>query len=119
MALKSQSKKGAPPFRWLVESASNLSGRRYKMKLSCTIAYAVQATLELAHAEPNRPIACGKIAKRGKMPKRFLLQILRHLVKHKVLCSARGVGGGYYLARAPDKITLLDIVEAIEVPLPA
>lgn len=88
------------------------------MKLSCTIAYAVQATLELAHAGPNCPIACGDIATRGKMPKRFLLHILRILVKQNVLCSARGAGGGYYLARAPDKITLLDIFEAFENQLP-
>lgn len=85
------------------------------MRLSRTIAYAVAATLELARAEPNCPISCSDLASRGKMPKRFLLQILRVLVRYDVLCSVRGVGGGYYLARAPNDITLLDIFEAFEI----
>lgn len=50
------------------------------------------------------------------MPERFLLQILRHLVTHGILQSERGVKGGYMLVRSPDKISLLDIVEAIEGP---
>lgn len=87
------------------------------MRISRTIAYAVQATLELAEAEPNCPIPCSEIARRGKLPERFLLQILRNLVKHEIVCSVRGVDGGYYLARAPDKITLLDIIDAFENPL--
>jgi Rrf2 family transcriptional regulator, cysteine metabolism repressor len=51
------------------------------------------------------------------MPERFLLQILRHLVTHGILYSTRGVEGGYTLVRSPDKISLLDILEAIEGPL--
>jgi Rrf2 family protein len=86
------------------------------MRLSRTIAYAVEATLELARAEPNCPVSCSELARHGKLPKRFLLQILRKLVEREVLCSVRGVGGGYYLARRPEEITLLDVVEAIETP---
>jgi Rrf2 family protein len=84
------------------------------MKISRTIAYAVHATLELAYTEGNRPIPCRELADRGKMPDRFLLQILRTLVNHGILESTRGVDGGYRLSRAPDKITLLDIVDAFE-----
>jgi Rrf2 family protein len=84
------------------------------MKVSRTIAYAVQAALELAQAEPNCPIPSGELARRGKLPERFLLQILRSLVRHSIVCSVRGVDGGYYLARPPEKISLLDIIEAYE-----
>ncbi len=48
------------------------------------------------------------------MPERFLLQILRCLVTHGVLTSTRGVEGGYCLARAPEEITLRDIVDSFE-----
>jgi Rrf2 family protein len=51
------------------------------------------------------------------MPERFLLQILRHLVNHGILQSTRGVDGGYSLNRKPDKISLLEIIEAIDGPL--
>jgi len=84
------------------------------MKLSRTVAYAIRAVLELAKSEPNHPTTCSEIARRGEMPERFLLQILRSLVSHGVLCSVQGVSGGYYLARAPETITLLDIVESFE-----
>jgi Rrf2 family protein len=87
------------------------------MKLSRTIEYALLATLELAQAEPHCPIPCSELARRRLLPERFLLQVLRCLVKHDVVCSVRGVDGGYYLARPPDKITLLDIVDAFDSPL--
>jgi Rrf2 family protein len=87
------------------------------MKLSRTVSYAVQAALRLAEADSSRPIPCSKLAAEGQMPERFLLQILRHLVTHGILQSTRGVEGGYTLLRSPDKVSLLDILEAIEGPL--
>lgn len=51
------------------------------------------------------------------MPERFLLQILRNLVTHGILHSARGVDGGYRLERRPEEISLLEIVEAVDGPL--
>jgi Rrf2 family protein len=57
------------------------------------------------------------LANEGRMPERFLLQILRSLVTHGLLCSTRGVDGGYYLARAPENITLRDVFEAFDNPL--
>lgn len=87
------------------------------MKISRTVSYAVKAALRLAEADSIRPIPCSKLAADGQMPERFLLQILRHLVTHGILQSTRGVEGGYTLLRTPDKISLLDILEAIEGPL--
>jgi Rrf2 family protein len=48
------------------------------------------------------------------MPERFLLQVMRCLVEHGVLSSTRGVQGGYVLARRADRITLFDIIEAVD-----
>jgi len=86
------------------------------MKLSRTVAYAVRATLALAQAESDGPVPCSKLASEGKMPERFLLQILRSLVAHGSLRSTRGVDGGYALIRPPDEISLLEVIEAIEGP---
>jgi Rrf2 family protein len=89
------------------------------MKLSRTVSYAVQATLQLAQHESALPIPCSKLAADGKMPERFLLQILRNLVTHGILRSTRGVDGGYTLLRPPNEISLLELIEAIDGPLEA
>src|SRR5436190_1874491 len=86
------------------------------MKLSRTVSYAVRATLQLAELESEGPVPCSKLAKEGKMPERFLLQILRNLVTHGILRSTRGVDGGYALVRSADQISLLEVIEAIEGP---
>ena len=89
------------------------------MKLSRTVAYAVQATLQLAKSGSNLPVPCSQLASDGKMPERFLLQILRNLVTHGILRSTRGVDGGYMLVRPPDEVSLLEVIEAIDGPLNA
>jgi Rrf2 family protein len=87
------------------------------MKISRTIVYALQATIALSEGRRNIPISCRQLAGGGKMPQRFLLQILRSLVAKGVLRSVIGATGGYYLARSPDQITLLQILDAFENPL--
>jgi Rrf2 family protein len=87
------------------------------MKLSRTVAYALQATLQLARKEDARPVPCSRLAADGRMPERFLLQILRNLVTHGILGSTRGVDGGYSLQRSPADISLLEVIEAVDGPL--
>lgn len=87
------------------------------MKLSRTVSYALQATLQLAETETDQPVPCSKLAAEGKMPERFLLQILRNLVAHGVLESTRGVDGGYTLRQSPSDVSLLDIIEAVDGPM--
>lgn len=89
------------------------------MKLSRTVSYAVQATLQLAESKSRAPIPCSQLAAVGQMPERFLLQILRNLVKHGILHSTHGSGGGYTLERRPDDISLLEVIEAIQGPVTA
>jgi Rrf2 family protein len=87
------------------------------MKISRTVSYALQATIHLAQSESATPVPCSRLAAEGGMPERFLLQILRSLVTHGILHSTRGVEGGYSLEKTPDKISLLEIIEAIDGPL--
>lgn len=89
------------------------------MKLSRTVSYALQATLQLARGKSGVPVPCSQLAAQGKMPERFLLQILRNLVAHGILASTRGVDGGYALGRRADEISLLEVIEAIDGPLSA
>ena len=89
------------------------------MKLSRTVTYALQATLQLAQEDRSEPVPCSRLAADGNMPERFLLQILRNLVTHGILRSTRGVDGGYALERAPNEISVLDVIEAIDGPMRA
>ena len=89
------------------------------MKLSRTVAYAVRATIQLAQHPSDTPVPCSKLASEGNMPERFLLQIMRILVRHGILRSTRGIAGGYALTRPPEEISLLDVIEAIEGPMDA
>ncbi len=87
------------------------------MKLSQSVTYAIHAVLRLAEDHEGSPVSCGRLAEQGKMPERFLLQILRDLAKQGLLTSTRGGGGGFTLGRRPEEITLLDVIEAVEGPL--
>jgi Rrf2 family protein len=84
------------------------------MKLSRTVRYAVQASVQLAQSDPAQPVPCSRLAADGQMPERFLLQILRSLVTHGILRSSRGVDGGYVLDRPAKDVSLLDLIEAID-----
>jgi len=87
------------------------------MKLSQTATYAVHAALRLAMAGSNAPVPSGRLAQEGKMPERFLLQILRDMAKRGILQATRGGGGGFRLARDPSEISLLELIEAVDGPL--
>jgi len=89
------------------------------MKLSQSVTYAVHAALRLAAEDGSAPVSCGRLAREGKMPERFLLQILRDLSKKGILQSTRGGGGGFMLRRTADKITMLELIEAIDGPIAA
>jgi len=87
------------------------------VKISQAVRYAILALCQLDDPVGARPISCRQLAKLDDMPERFLLQVLRNLVNHKVLTSTRGVEGGYRLAKPSSQITLLAIVEAAEGPV--
>jgi Rrf2 family protein len=89
------------------------------MQLSQSATYALQALLQLAEAGEGVLLTRGKLAAKDQLPQRFLVEILHGLVKHGMLRSTRGGGGGYALARRPEEITLLDVIEAVDGPLPA
>ena len=87
------------------------------MKLNQTIAYAVAAMSYLAGLPAGSLANNTVICQAAKLPERYVLQILRKLVNAKILVSVRGVQGGYKLAKPVNKITLLEIVEAVDGPI--
>ena len=55
--------------------------------------------------------------RRRGIPERFLLKVLKPLVSVRVLLSIKGPNGGYRLAKAPNEITLLEVLEAVDGPI--
>ena len=57
------------------------------------------------------------IAEREDIPKDYLAKILRSLVDARIVVSRRGANGGYALARLPQDISFLDVIEAADSPV--
>lgn len=76
--------------------------------------YAVRALSELARAATAGPVPIGEIARRRDIPVQFLEGLFATLRRAGILQSQRGVKGGYLFAVAPDKLTVLAVVEALE-----
>ncbi|MFC1667280.1 RrF2 family transcriptional regulator [Candidatus Omnitrophota bacterium] len=87
------------------------------MKISYKGDYALKALLELALNYNKDVIPIHDIAKRGDIPDKFLEQVLLTLKRGGFVDSRRGVNGGYFLAKAPEKITIGDIIRFIEGPV--
>ena len=75
--------------------------------------YAVVAMAELARSG-DRPVPIATIAERRGMPVQFLEQLFSTLRRDGLLQSQRGVKGGYTLARPPDQITVIEVVQSLD-----
>jgi Rrf2 family protein len=75
--------------------------------------YAVRTVLYLAR-DRDEVASVTEIANAMHIPKSFLAKILQRLVRSGVAESVRGPQGGFRLARRPDEISLLDIMESVQ-----
>jgi len=90
------------------------------VKVSTRGDYASRALLSLAlHGDGSSPTSVREIADRTGLPQPYLEQILLALKGAGLVRSKRGVGGGYVLAREPDRIMLSEIVSAVDGPIVA
>jgi Rrf2 family protein len=87
------------------------------MKLSRACGYALHALTYLARNPGGGPVASHTIAEAEGLPGGFLLKSLTPLVAAGVLRSDLGLGGGFRLARPAGRITLLEVVEALDGPV--
>ena len=77
-----------------------------------TAEYALRAVVWLAR-EPDETDSADDLAVRTKVPRRYLHKVLQDLVRARLVRSQPGPGGGYALAKQPDAITILDVVNAV------
>ncbi|MBS1873008.1 MAG: Rrf2 family transcriptional regulator [Acidobacteria bacterium] len=86
------------------------------MQLTRAADYAVRIMVHLAGLPPGSRPNRNVLAEASEVPEHFLSKILQSLARARLIDSQRGMNGGFSLARAPEQINLLDVVEAIEGP---
>ncbi len=79
--------------------------------------YAIRAVLYMSRQPAGEIVYKRDICKEQEITPAFLTKILQPLIKNGIVGSQRGVGGGFYLAKSPTEITLLDVIKAQEGPV--
>jgi Rrf2 family protein len=87
------------------------------MRLSRKSDYALRAIRYLSSLPEGGRGSISVIAESEAIPREFLAKILKDLTQAKLLKAFKGVSGGYQLAKAPNKISFLNVVEAIDGPI--
>src|SRR5262245_32253462 len=87
------------------------------MRLTRASSYALHAVAYMAAMKKGSPVASHVIAQDRGIPERFLLKVLKPLVSAQILISIKGPNGGYQLAKSPNEITMLEILESVDGPI--
>lgn len=84
------------------------------LKLSKKADYALMAIQYMASKGADRVVNTKEIAEEYKIPVELLAKVLQKLGKKGLIASQNGPKGGYVLAKSPDSISVLSIIQAIE-----
>ena len=87
------------------------------MKLTRKCEYGLRGLLYLANQQSHKKVLTAEVSAAENIPPSFLNKIFQKLAKAGVLRSTRGCGGGFYLAKEPEKITLRKIIETLDGPI--
>jgi len=87
------------------------------MRVSRSTGYALLAVGFIAKNQGKGVVLSQAVSKEYDIPLEYLLKILQQLVRANVLRSKRGPRGGFSLAKPTNKITMLEIIEAVDGPL--
>jgi Rrf2 family protein len=87
------------------------------MRTTRSTAYALLAVGYIAKQQDKKVILSQDIAGKYDIPLEYLLKILQQLVRANVLRSKRGPRGGFFLAKPTAKISMLQIIEAVDGPM--
>lgn len=87
------------------------------MQITRQADYALRAMYYLAKVDPTQRSATSQIAEDQRIPPSFLAKIISQLSIAGLIHTSRGARGGVSLARPPENITILEVVEAIDGPI--
>ena len=87
------------------------------MRVSRSTGYALLAVGYIAKNQGDGVVLSQDVSRKYDIPLEYLLKILQQLVRANVLRSKRGPRGGFSLAKPTNKITMLEVIEAVDGPL--
>jgi Rrf2 family protein len=87
------------------------------MQITRQADYALRAVIYLSRLGADERAATSQIAQEQRIPPSFLAKIVSQLSVAGLLQTSRGARGGVSLAKSPQEITILDVVEAIDGPI--
>jgi len=87
------------------------------MKITQEADYGIRVVVYLCKLGYGEKVESKVISQEEGIPLRFLLKLLRKLIKVDILRSYRGVKGGYAINKLPEQINLKDVIEAIDGPI--
>ena len=87
------------------------------MKISTKGRYGLRILIDLATHDPEKPRLLKDIAQSQLVSEKYLSRLVLDLRHAKLIRSVRGSKGGFFLARSPETITLLEILETMEGPI--
>lgn len=88
------------------------------LKVSAKTRYALRILLDVAaHSRDAKPRSIAEISKSQHISLKFISRLVIPLREAGLLRSVRGSGGGFRLARSPEDVTLLNVVETMQGPL--
>jgi len=89
------------------------------MRLSTKGRQAVVAMIDVALHRKSGPLSLAVLSRRQRISLSYLEQLFGKLRRHEIVESVRGPGGGYSLARSAEKVTVADIIIAVDEPIDA
>jgi Rrf2 family transcriptional regulator, cysteine metabolism repressor len=84
------------------------------MMFSTRSEYGVRVMIQLGRRHGAGPVSLAEVAESEQLPLAYLEQLISRLRKAELVNSTRGAHGGYELARSPEKISMAQVVEALE-----
>lgn len=93
-----------------------MDGRRkeFQVRINQATDYAFRMVLHMSILPKGAKITGATLAEEQSIPLRFLLKIMRILIRAGIMKSFRGVDGGFSLNQDPKDITLFDVITAVE-----
>ena len=87
------------------------------MKLSTRAEYGIRVLVALARAEGSAPVSLATVARTEKLPHAYLEQLVGDLRRAGLVSSTRGQAGGYRLARPAERVSMVEVVRALDGPI--
>ena len=87
------------------------------MLFSTKAEYGIRLMIELGRTADSAPVSLASVAEAEMLPLSYLEHLVAKLREAGLVSSTRGAHGGYQLARPPEEIEMLEVVQALEGPI--